>query len=124
MRTIVSTLAVLAMATLVMVAQDKGGKGKAAKAPPKNLKILTADNYFPAMQSFVVALGLADKGGCNFCHEADRSLDTKMQKVTARTMLEMVRDINAKPIFAGKEAVTCFTCHRGSEHPLTAPPTL
>ena len=121
MRTLINTLAVLAMAALVMVAQDKGGKGKAPKAPPKNLKILTAENFLPAMQAFVPALGLADKGGCNFCHEADRSLDTKEEKVTARKMLQMVMDIN-KNTFAGEAKVSCYTCHRGSEHPLTAPP--
>jgi len=109
------------MAALVIVAQDKGAKGKAPKAPPKNLKILTVDNYLPAMQSFVPALGLADKGGCNFCHEADRSLDTKPEKVMAFKMLQMVTDLN-KNMFAGEAKVSCYTCHRGTEHPLTAAP--
>ncbi|MEP6962039.1 MAG: photosynthetic reaction center cytochrome c subunit family protein [Acidobacteriota bacterium] len=124
MRTIFSTLAVLALASLALVGQDGAPKGKAPKAPPKNLKVLPADNnLIPAMQGFVAALGLADKGGCNFCHEMDRSLDTKPEKVMAREMIQMVMDINARPVFKTKPAVTCFTCHRGSEHPLTAPPT-
>ena len=123
MRTIVSTLAVLALAALVVFAQDKGAKGggaKGAKQPPKNLKVLTPENYFAAMQSFVPALGLADKGGCNFCHEMDRSLDTKEEKVMARKMIQMVMDIN-KNTFNGEAKVTCFTCHRGQEHPVSAP---
>ncbi len=122
MRTLVSTLALLAMAALVIVAQDPAAKGKAPKAPPKNLKVLPADNnLIPTMQAFVVALGAADKGGCNFCHEMDRSLDTKPEKVMARKMITMVADIN-KNTFAGEAKVSCFTCHRGSEHPLISPP--
>ncbi len=121
MRTIFSALAVLAMAALVIVAQDKGAKGGAPKAAPKNLRILTADNYKQNMQGFVAALGVADKGGCNFCHEADRSLDTKQEKVMAFKMLQMVTDLN-KNMFAGEAKVSCYTCHRGTEHPLTAPP--
>ena len=43
------------------------------------------------MRAFVPALGLADKGGCNFCHVADdRSADTKQEKVMARMMIQMV----------------------------------
>ncbi|MEP7353460.1 MAG: photosynthetic reaction center cytochrome c subunit family protein [Acidobacteriota bacterium] len=122
MRTIFSTVAAtMAMGLLMFVnAQPPQGKG-GAKAPPKNLKILTAENYFPAMQGFVAGLGLADKGGCNFCHEADRSSDAKMEKVMARAMLEMVNGINAN-MFKGEQKVTCYTCHRGTTMPLKAAP--
>ena len=104
---------------MVAQGQDKGGKG-GAKAPPKNLKVLTPENYMDNMRSFVPALGLADKGGCNFCHEMDRSLDSKMEKVMARMMIGMVNEINGK-FPDGKVHVTCFTCHRGSTEPATAP---
>jgi radical SAM superfamily enzyme len=73
------------------------------------------------MRSFVPALGLADKGGCNFCHEMDRSSDAKQEKVMARMMIMMVNDINSK-FPDGKVHVACFTCHRGSTEPLMAPP--
>jgi hypothetical protein len=43
-----------------------------------------------------------------------------MQKVIARNMIIMVRDLNAR-WGDGKQHVTCFTCHRGSTTPLTAP---
>jgi hypothetical protein len=33
----------------------------------------------------------------------------------------MVQDVNAKFPDA-KEHVTCYTCHRGAQEPLTAPP--
>ena len=35
-------------------------------------------------------------------------------------MIQMVMDIN-KQFGDGKEHVTCYTCHRGSATPLTAP---
>jgi Photosynthetic reaction centre cytochrome C subunit len=125
MRKILLMVAVAMLAALVMFAQDKGGKGgaKGGKGgPPKNLKVLTPENYMDNMRAFVPALGLADKGGCNFCHVADdRSSDMKQEKVTARLMIQMVGEINAK-FPDGKVHVTCFTCHRGSTEPLTAPP--
>jgi hypothetical protein len=125
MRKILLMVVVATLAALVMFAQDKGGKGggKGGKGgPPKNLKVLTPENYMDNMRAFVPALGLADKGGCNFCHVADdRSADTKEEKVMARMMIQMVGDINSK-FPDGKVHVTCFTCHRGSTEPLTAPP--
>jgi len=86
---------------------------------PKNLKVLTPENYMALMQTFPVALGVESQGGCNFCHEADRSLDTKPTKVKAREMIEMVAEINAK-FGDGKVHVTCWTCHQGSTKPETA----
>lgn len=124
MRTLVPVFLATALSLVsftVMFAQPPGGGKGGPKAPPKNLKVLTPENYMTYMRSFVPALGLADKGGCNFCHEQDRSSDAKMEKVTARMMIEMVKDINSK-FPDGKEHVTCYTCHRGSEMPLTAPP--
>lgn len=69
------------------------------------------------MGAFRVALGVR----CTGCHvEGDFASDAKEEKETARMMITMVRDINSK-FSDGKEHVTCFTCHRGSEHPQTAP---
>jgi Photosynthetic reaction centre cytochrome C subunit len=100
----------------------RGGlKGKGGGFAGKNLKVLTSTGVPAAMQSFVQGLGLLGKGACNFCHVDDRSSDEKMEKLIARDMIGMVRDINAR--FAdGKEHVTCYTCHRGSPTPLTAAP--
>ena len=94
-------------------AQSKGG-GKSG--PPKNLKVLTPENLMAQMQTFPAALGVENQGGCNFCHEADRSLDTKPTKVKARQMIELVNEINAK-FGDGKVHVTCWTCHLGSTMP-------
>jgi photosynthetic reaction center cytochrome c subunit len=119
MRKLVSLLALSLLICLALPAQDKGkGKGKAA---PQNLKVLTADNFRPLMDVFVQALGLADKGGCTYCHvQGNFPSDEKPPKETARKMLTMVRDLNAAQ-FGGEQKVTCFTCHRGNPKPATEP---
>jgi hypothetical protein len=108
----------VSLASFGLLAQAPGGKG-GAKAPPKNLKILTADNYRAAMTNFEVALGVMD---CNFCHDAaaGKDSDANPKKLKARMMLMMVADIN-KSFGDGKEHVTCYTCHRGATAPLIAP---
>jgi hypothetical protein len=125
MRPLLSTVAAVVAVSLVMFAQDKGkggGKGGKAKAPPpQNLKVLTVDGFRPMMDVFVASLGLADKGGCTYCHvEGEMASDQKPQKRTARDMLIMVRDLNAKH-FGGEQKVTCYTCHRGSTAPAAQP---
>ena len=39
----------------------------------------------------------------------------------ARKMITMTHEINEKN-FAGKMEVRCYTCHKGSEHPVSEPP--
>jgi hypothetical protein len=92
--------------------------GGAAVVSAANLKVLTAENVEITMQNITFALGVR----CIDCHDVtDLALDTKPQKVKARMMLEMVRDINA--MFGdGKDHVTCWTCHRGSTEPQVARP--
>lgn len=115
---LISSLAAVAILAAVMVpqtplnAQGKGG----GKNPPKNLKVLTPENLMAQMQTFPSALGVENQGGCNFCHEADRSLDTKPTKLKARQMIELVAEINAK-FGDGKIHVACWTCHLGSTTP-------
>lgn len=104
---------------------------------PMNLQVLpktiSKGDLVGTMKSFTQALGVR----CEFCHvgEAGAPLETfdfasddKEEKGTARTMLRMVADINGKylanvgePRAADTPAVTCYTCHRGSRTPLTAP---
>nr|WP_294847969.1 c-type cytochrome [uncultured Sphingomonas sp.] len=96
----------------------------------KNLKVLPADIPRPAliniMKSFTRSLGVE----CSFCHangpdgKMDPSLDTNEHKASARWMMKMAEELNAK--FDAKPGeppkVTCYTCHRGYPHPLIAPP--
>jgi len=119
MRILVSLTAAATLFALALVAQD-APKAKGKGGPPKNLKVLPPENLVPTMQTFVAGLGLADKGGCNFCHVADRSSDEKEEKVMARMMISMVKEINGK-FPDGKEHVNCYTCHRGDPMPKTAP---
>ena len=121
MRTLVSTFLATALAfglAFTVFGQEKGKGGP--KAPPKNLKVLDPATFMDTMRTFVPALGLMDKGGCNFCHVQDRASDEKMEKVMARMMVSMVKDINSK-FPDGKQHVTCYTCHRGDTEPKTAP---
>ena len=54
---------------------------------------------------------------CQFCHEGtDFAKEGVGHKDIGRTMIEMTLDLN-KRHFEGREAVTCFTCHRGQKHP-------
>ena len=115
-------LFLFAICAMVLSAQDAappgGGRGRGPAAPPKNLKVLPADDQLiPTMRAAAAGLGVM----CNDCHEADRSSDAKPMKVTARMMFAMVKDINSK-FPDGKVHVTCYTCHRGAVMPLTAPP--
>ena len=122
--TLAAVLATGAILTAIMVTVPQTplnaqGKGGGKNGPPKNLKVLTPENLMAQMQTFPAALGVENQGGCNFCHEADRSLDTKPAKVKARQMIELVTEINAKFGY-GKVHVTCWTCHLGSTMPETA----
>ena len=111
----IATTIALALSLSLLGQAPPQGKGKGG--PPKNLKILTAETYREAMQSFTQALGV----DCNYCHVADRSGDENPKRDVARMMLTMSREINAK-FPDGKQHVRCYTCHRGATTPLTEPP--
>lgn len=104
---------------MILCAQEPpaGGRGRGPAGPPKNLKVLKAEGLIDNMRMATAGLGVM----CGFCHEQDRSLDTKPEKVTARMMFQMVMDLNSKMPDA-KVKITCYTCHRGAQEPLSAPP--
>jgi hypothetical protein len=89
-----------------------------AQQAPTNLKVLkSAAEVMPAMQTFTQGLGVR----CDFCHvQGDRASDANPHKGTAREMYTMTQQINTH--FQGGPKVTCYTCHRGAEQPLTSPP--
>ena len=81
------------------------------------LKDIPADQLVPTMQFISGALGV----DCEFCHvEHAMDKDDKKEKQTARKMIEMELAIN-KSHFNGEIEVTCYTCHRGSPHPVGVP---
>jgi hypothetical protein len=94
---------------------------KQARPAPKNLKVLKVPpaDIRATMQSFRVGLGVQ----CDFCHvKGDFASDENPKKDIARKMIVLVQDVNAK-FTDGKEHVTCYTCHRGAQEPLTSPPS-
>ena len=116
--------AVLAVAIVVVTSFA------AAQRPPreqqlKNLQFFpkgtTHDEIVPPMQEMTKAIGAKD---CEYCHVSGRGeLDDKVQKRTARLMLRLVADLNAKleaelgPAPGGEQRVRCITCHRGEPIP-------
>ena len=113
---LVSALSVFSVIALNGQAPEgRGGRG----GPPKNLKILPADVDIRAtMGAFRAALGVQ----CTYCHVmGDFASDDNPKKEVARKMITMVRQINGN-FPDGKMHVTCYTCHRGAEEPLTAAP--
>ncbi len=81
------------------------------------LKGIPADQLIPAMQFVTASLGVE----CQFCHvEGAFEKDDKKPKQAARKMMEMMFAIN-KDNFEGHREVTCYSCHRGSIHPVGMP---
>ena len=131
-------LALVAASAAFLAAAVAAQQPAAPATPPppaasefKNLKILPAgiprQNLIGVMQMMSTALGVK----CTFCHVGtsretmDFASDAKKEKEIARMMLLMVRRINEQDFKVenfSQSKVTCYTCHRGAPHPLTAPP--
>lgn len=141
MKTVLPTAALLVAVTVFgfSVAQAQSAPPPKANPPAtavpfKNLQVFPKDIARPQlianMRLFAQSLGVR----CTFCHVGtegqppstfDFASDAKQEKQTARKMLAMVHRINQQDFGVtdfNKVKVTCFTCHRGSPHPLTAPP--
>ena len=107
-----------------------GGQDAPADKPPmaedvfKNVQVLKgipADEFIGTMSVFSAALGES----CETCHDGSGgwpsyALDTVPRKRTARRMVTMMNAIN-QANFGGRQAVTCFTCHRGADRPRITP---
>jgi hypothetical protein len=113
--------------------------GVRAQLPQKytNLQVLPKDiapaQLVATMKGFAQGLGVR----CEHCHvgegndlsKFDFAADTKPTKATARKMIRMASVLNAEVATivppaddaSGAARVTCFTCHRGAQKPLTAP---
>ena len=112
------------------------GSGSAVAQPAAPEKPLMADQIFKNIQAlkglsvddFMETMGImtaALQFDCSDCHanagtdRVDWAADTP-RKRTARRMVLMVQKINAEN-FAGRQMVTCWTCHRNRDRPLTTP---
>jgi hypothetical protein len=106
-----------------------------ALPPYKNLKVYPKDvsraDLIADMKLFARSLGVR----CSYCHVGeegkplstfDFASDAKDHKNIARDMIRLADRLNNTdlPDATGlpDAKVTCFTCHRGSTKPATAPP--
>lgn len=109
----------LALALLTSAFAQPPAAQPKARPEPKNLKILKpGPDLIPTMRAYAAALGKK----CDFCHvQGDFASDANPHKEIARTMIVLTNEVNAK-FPDGKAHVSCYTCHRGEEHPaMTAP---
>lgn len=139
MRLQVATTALVVTGALfgisVATAQTSSPPPQSSRPPAfKNLQVFPKDVTRPQlianMRFFAQSLGVR----CTFCHVGvegqppstyDFASDAKKEKAIARKMLLMVHRINEQDFAvadANSAKVTCFTCHRGSQRPLTMPP--
>ena len=85
------------------------------------LKGIPVNEFLGIMGFFAASLGKS----CVDCHNSDSGwenyvADTNPNKRTARAMIRMAAEIN-KSYFAGRQVVTCYSCHRGGPHPKVTP---
>jgi len=86
------------------------------------LKGIPIDTFFDVMGMFASSMG----EDCTFCHSKEAVFrheafgDETPRIRRARQMIAMMNGINAAN-FGGRSMVTCFTCHRGSNAPVTSP---
>jgi len=126
--------AIVMLAALIGAAHHasarESGQAPAQPKPPlvddvfKNvqaLKGISVDDFMLTMGIMSAAVG----SDCVGCHPSagtdhvDWALDTP-RKRTARRMVQMVTTLNRES-FGGRQVVTCWTCHRGRDRPVTTP---
>lgn len=128
--TFTSCRILIALFAAAVATQPAHAQHDGAAPPPANknaeevyknitqLKGVPSDQLGPAMTFISASLGV----DCAFCHVPGKfELDEKPAKKTAREMMAMQASIN-KASFAGRNQVTCYSCHRGSARPVAIPP--
>jgi hypothetical protein len=117
---VLAAAAVTAQGQTGAAAAGPGAAPKTAGEAFKNVQVLKdvpADQVLPTMQFISASLGVE----CDFCHVPPAfDKDDKKEKQTARTMMQMMTAIN-KNNFDGDREVTCYSCHRGAQEPLSIP---
>lgn len=115
------------VAAVVMVSAQAQQAARAPLAEEvfKNIRVLRGipvDEFMGTMGVFSAALGWS----CEDCHGTsdtkweDYAFDATPRKATARRMVTMMSSIN-QTSFGGRQVVTCYTCHRGSNRPKVTP---
>jgi photosynthetic reaction center cytochrome c subunit len=119
-------LITFAWAMSVALAAQSGGaeRPQMAESAFKNIQVLKGipvDDFLDTMGIMSAALGF----DCVECHTGAGTDAVKWEadtekKRTARRMTLMVAAIN-RTNFGGRQVVTCWTCHRGRDIPVTMP---
>ena len=126
-----SATAAIACMLCVMSVRLSAGQASPPQTPLvtesvfKNIQVLKGipvDTFFDVMGMFASSMG----EDCTFCHskqavfnhEAFGEETPRIRR--ARQMIAMMNAIN-QTNFGGRPMVTCFTCHRGSNSPVTSP---
>jgi hypothetical protein len=104
-----------------VLAQDRPQMAENVFRNIQVLKGIPVDDFMDTMGIMSAALGF----DCSDCHENAGTDSVKWEadtprKRTARRMTLMMGAINRNN-FAGRQVVTCWTCHRGRDVPMTLP---
>ena len=132
-RPVIAAAVAIALATAIGAGRRAIAQGGRVAAPTKPMMV---DDVFKNVQAlkgigvddFMLTMGImsaAVGSDCVGCHPSagtdhvDWALDTP-RKRTARRMVQMVTAIN-RDNFNGRQVVTCWSCHRGRDRPVTTP---
>jgi photosynthetic reaction center cytochrome c subunit len=120
-----ATAAVWVLSMMLVSGQTTPAQGPLmAEQAFKNVQVLkgtTVEEFMGTMGIFSAALGMS----CGDCHAGDDSkwenyAEDNPRKQMARVMVTMMANIN-RTNFRGRQVVTCYTCHRGSDRPKVTP---
>jgi len=119
------TAAMVLLTSTIASTQPADQRPKMAEDVFKNIQVLKGipvNEFMDTMGFFSAATGL----NCTGCHVAeslqdlDKFAEDVPRKRTARRMITMVQAMN-KANFGGRRALTCYTCHRGTQVPEVIP---
>jgi outer membrane lipoprotein-sorting protein len=119
-----STAIAFLLAVVLVGGQAVDDRPPMAEEVFRNVQVLRGipvSDFMGTMGIFSAALGMS----CEDCHRAgDSSWDAyavdNPRKQMTRSMVLMMATIN-KTHFGGRQAVTCFSCHRGADLPKVTP---
>lgn len=115
----------LVLFTSTVITRAQQAPAPAAPAPPRfqNLQVLPKDIPLEELKTIMKSQAQALGVDCAFCHvRGNAASDDKKEKVTARSMMKMVKELNGSYFKDQKVKLQCWTCHRGHEEPQVAPP--
>jgi photosynthetic reaction center cytochrome c subunit len=126
MRRLCQSALVATLLTPVIVLGQAAGDAKPPMAEDvfKDVRVLRGipvNDFMGTMGIFSAALGMS----CEDCHRGGDSdwaayAADSPRKQMSRSMVVMMAAIN-KTHFGGRQAVTCFSCHRGADRPKATP---